>query len=275
VLNLSTKPWIRMEEWRCSSTIFISALYGGETPASCPGRFNPRERSSVPISYEAGAGLNVVKKRKIFPLSEIEPVPSSPSLYQLGWTDFREHNDSVSTLCLVSFVEARCDIHEGLHVCMVCTYLPTYGSTALLDLGRFFSFLIYTQSVGLPGQGSARRKAATYTGQHRHRINAHRHPCLEWDSKPRSQRSSKRRQFMPQTARPLWSASGVFWKDTNRIVFSLALFVFIFFRISKSVSLLQPSIFYTTSELYECLVAASLMFNIYGPINSPAYGSRV
>jgi hypothetical protein len=24
-----------------------------------------------------------------------------------------------------------------------------------------------------------------HTGQHKHRINAHRHPCLEWDSNPR------------------------------------------------------------------------------------------
>jgi hypothetical protein len=29
----------------------------------------------------------------------------------------------------------------------------TYGSTVLVDLGRFFSFLIYTQSVGLLGRG--------------------------------------------------------------------------------------------------------------------------
>jgi hypothetical protein len=27
------------------------------------------------------------------------------------------------------------------------------GSTALVDLGRFFGFLIYTQSVGLHGRG--------------------------------------------------------------------------------------------------------------------------
>jgi hypothetical protein len=40
---------------------------------------------------------------------------------------------------------------------------PIYGSTALVDLGRFFNFLIYTQSVGLLGRGSARRKAAIYT----------------------------------------------------------------------------------------------------------------
>jgi hypothetical protein len=32
-------------------------------------------------------------------------------------------------------------------------YLSIYGSTALVDLGRFFSFLIYTQSAGLLGRG--------------------------------------------------------------------------------------------------------------------------
>jgi hypothetical protein len=48
-----------------------------------------------------------------------------------------------------------------------------------LDLRRFFSFLIYTQSVGLLGRGISPRKAAIYTQ------NAHRHPCLEWDSNPR------------------------------------------------------------------------------------------
>jgi hypothetical protein len=33
-----------------------------------------------------------------------------------------------------------------------------YGSTALVDLGRFFSFLIYRESVWFPGRGSARPK---------------------------------------------------------------------------------------------------------------------
>jgi hypothetical protein len=43
-----------------------------------------------------------------------------------------------------------------LSVCLsVC--LPIYGSTALVDLGRFFSFLLSTQSVGLLGRGSAPR----------------------------------------------------------------------------------------------------------------------
>jgi hypothetical protein len=34
------------------------------------------------------------------------------------------------------------------------------------------------------GGGSARHKAAIYTQDN---INTHRHPCLEWDSNPRSQ----------------------------------------------------------------------------------------
>jgi hypothetical protein len=34
----------------------------------------------------------------------------------------------------------------------------------------------------------------------------HIHPCLNWDLNPRSQCLSGRRLFMPQIARPLWSA---------------------------------------------------------------------
>jgi hypothetical protein len=76
-----------------------------------------------------------------------------------------------------------------------------YGCTAPAVLGRFFSSLIYTLSVGLLGRGiSPSQGRYLHTGQHKHRINAHRHPCLEWNSNPRSQRSSERRQFMRKTA---------------------------------------------------------------------------
>jgi hypothetical protein len=68
-----------------------------------------------------------------------------------------------------------------------CHHLSVYGFTAL-ELGRFFSFLIHTQSVGLFGWGIGPSQGLyLHTEQHRHRINAHRHPCLEWDSSPRSQ----------------------------------------------------------------------------------------
>jgi hypothetical protein len=41
--------------------------------------------------------------------------------------------------------------------------------------------------------------------------NADTHPCLEWDSNPRSQCSSGRRQYVPQTSRPLEPATLIFW----------------------------------------------------------------
>jgi hypothetical protein len=38
-------------------------------------------------------------------------------------------------------------------------------------------------------------------------LPTHRYPCLEWDSNSRSRCLSGRREFMPYTARPLWSAT--------------------------------------------------------------------
>jgi hypothetical protein len=74
-----------------------------------------------------------------------------------------------------------------------------------LDL-FFFSFLIYTQLVGLLGRGiSPAQGRYLHTKQHKQRINADIHPCFAWDSNPRSQRSCERRQFMPWTARPFLS----------------------------------------------------------------------
>jgi hypothetical protein len=74
----------------------------------------------------------------------------------------------------------------------------TIGSTALVNLGRFFSFLMYTQSVGLLERGiSPSQSRYRHTEQHRHSINAHRHPCLELNSNPRPQCSRELRRFMP------------------------------------------------------------------------------
>jgi hypothetical protein len=41
--------------------------------------------------------------------------------------------------------------------------LSLSGSIALVDIDRFFSFLMYTQSVGVLGRGISHRKVATYT----------------------------------------------------------------------------------------------------------------
>jgi hypothetical protein len=55
-----------------------------------------------------------------------------------------------------------------------------------------FSFLMYTQSVGLLRRMiSSPQVRYLHIRQYKKRINAHRRSCLEWDSNPRSQRSSE------------------------------------------------------------------------------------
>jgi hypothetical protein len=54
------------------------------------------------------------------------------------------------------------DLSIYLSVCL-CVCLSIHGSTALVDHGRFFSFLISTQPVNSLDGGSAHRKDATCT----------------------------------------------------------------------------------------------------------------
>jgi hypothetical protein len=71
----------------------------------------------------------------------------------------------------------------------------------------FTSVLNLRQSAGFLARGiSPSQGRYLHREQHKHRINSHRHPCLEWDSNPRSQCSRGRRHFIPYTARSLWSA---------------------------------------------------------------------
>jgi hypothetical protein len=59
----------------------------------------------------------------------------------------------------------------------------------LLSFGLFFSSVIFfTQTVGLLG-----RVISPSQGRYLHK---HRHQCLEWDSNPRFQHSSEKRQFV-------------------------------------------------------------------------------
>jgi hypothetical protein len=63
-----------------------------------------------------------------------------------------------------------------LKLCFVLRTLSIH--IPLLGLVRFFSFLIFTQSVRPLGRGiSPSQSRYIYTGQHKHRINAHGHPC--------------------------------------------------------------------------------------------------
>jgi hypothetical protein len=79
-------------------------------------------------------------------------------------------------------------IHSFLHSSMT---LQTFlGPWPLFQ----FRDPIHSRQDSLDG-GSARCKAVTYA-EHKQRINAQRHPGLEWDSNPRSQCSSEGRQCM-------------------------------------------------------------------------------
>jgi hypothetical protein len=92
-----------------------------------------------------------------------------------------------------------------LHSEYLETYPSIYCSTVLVDLGRFFNFLIYSHSIGLLGRGIIPSQGLyLHREQHKHRINdTDIRVCLEWDSNPRSQSSRGRRRFMPQTSRPV------------------------------------------------------------------------
>jgi hypothetical protein len=80
--------------------------------------------------------------------------------------------------------------------------LPAHsGPGPLIQFRNHFS-----HTVGLLGRViSSSQSLYLNTGQHKHRINAytHRHPCLKWDSNPRSQCPREQRQFMPYNARLL------------------------------------------------------------------------
>jgi hypothetical protein len=109
-------------------------------------------------------------------------------------------------ICVSTYLPTYLSIYPSIHlficlsiylsVCLsVCLSisLSLYVSTVLLlDLGRVFSFLILYRVGRTPWTGD--RPVARLLPTHR--INAHRHPWLEWDSNPQSQHSSERRQIM-------------------------------------------------------------------------------
>jgi hypothetical protein len=117
---------------------------------------------------------------------------------------------AIQHLGLLSIIYLSIYLAVRLSVCLsiyLSIYLAMYRCCSHLEhrvsVKRFVSlqFLNLRQWIRPLDGGSARRKAATYTEQHKHRID--KYLCLQWDSNPRSQCLSERRQFMPQTERPL------------------------------------------------------------------------
>jgi hypothetical protein len=72
-----------------------------------------------------------------------------------------------------------------------------------------FSFMIFSTVGRTPWTGDqpvARPLPTHRTTQTQNKHTHSKYPCPRWDSNPRSQRPSKRRQFRPQTARLPWPA---------------------------------------------------------------------
>jgi hypothetical protein len=63
---------------------------------------------------------------------------------------------------------------------------------------RTFSLKLFGQLVGLLRRGIGPTQGLYLHGTTQHRKFADTHPCLEWDSNPRSQCSSGRGQYVPQ-----------------------------------------------------------------------------
>jgi hypothetical protein len=111
----------------------------------------------------------------------------------------------ISFICVCIYLFSLPSWMRVVTICLsiyLSIYLYIYGCTVLLlVLGLFFSFLILCTVCRTPWTGDQPVTKPLQT----HRINAHRHPCFEWNSNPRSQSSIEGRQFLPQTERPLWS----------------------------------------------------------------------
>jgi hypothetical protein len=73
-----------------------------------------------------------------------------------------------------------------------------------------FRNLSYTDGI-IPWTGDqpVGRPLPTHSTTQTQNKSIHRHLCFECDSNPRPQCSSEKRQFMPLTAQPPWSASAV------------------------------------------------------------------
>jgi hypothetical protein len=89
------------------------------------------------------------------------------------------------------------DINFCLPVCH--SFIHQWHYSPLLDLGRFFSFLIlYTAGrISWTGDQPVTSALPTHRTKQTQNKRTHRHPCLELNSNPRSQRSRGRKQFIP------------------------------------------------------------------------------
>jgi hypothetical protein len=113
------------------------------------------------------------------------------------------------SVCLSIFLSIYPSIYLSIciSICLsVCLSIYLWLYSCLLDLGRFFTFFIPYTAGWTPWTGDqpiARPLPTHRTTQTHNKRTQTSMPRVRWDSNPRSQCSSGRRRFMPQTALPL------------------------------------------------------------------------
>jgi hypothetical protein len=80
---------------------------------------------------------------------------------------------------------------QNLEDCLL--QLNGLGSLASSNSELIYYNESFTRLIGFLGRATGHREGATYTRQHKLGKNPDIHPCLEWNSNPRSQCSSRRR----------------------------------------------------------------------------------
>jgi hypothetical protein len=127
----------------------------------------------------------------------------------LYWQEYNKYypQQYITIVRILWLAKYECKLAVSLTIAARLQTIPT--ASLSMTLQPFWTLAAssvswsFTQSIVLLGRGiSPAEDRYPHTEQHKHRIKAHRHPCLEGDSNPRTQCLIGRRRIMPQTARP-------------------------------------------------------------------------
>jgi hypothetical protein len=120
--------------------------------------------------------------------------PNFRYYYAICLDGLRKSTKILSIICILSAIRPRhyfntsqnCNFLNQLAHLSNHSFFPLFFDycCSLLEYRALVKRFVSLQWVGKLGRESARRKAATYTGKHKHRLNINRHPCPEWDSNP-------------------------------------------------------------------------------------------
>jgi hypothetical protein len=137
-------------------------------------------------------------------------LPFSLSSLFLVLISFISNKHYILNICLTSdvcvltdhFVQSAPSDVDVDHNVMIRNYYVSFTTALQPFVGpwQIFSFLILCTVGKTPWTGDqpvARPLSAHRITQIQNKRTQYRHPCLQWDSNPRSQRSSERRHFLP------------------------------------------------------------------------------